>query len=148
MILLEFIIEQSSHLCTCPILPDPLSDTDIGNNIHWSVNQHRTKIKKGHLGLIWMSGVESGIYALTRIETDPLLLSEYPAEKKYWIGQSEKEEAIRVKMTILKRLINNPILRKTVLDIKELSNLSIIKQSQGTNFPVKNSEWRVISQFL
>ena len=95
-----------------------------------------------------MSGVESGIYALTRIETDPLLLSEYPAEKKYWIGQSEKEEAIRVKMTILKRLINNPILRKTVLDIKELSNLSIIKQSQGTNFPVKNSEWRVISQFL
>ena len=29
-----------------------LSDKEIGNRIHWLVNQHRKKIKKGHIGLI------------------------------------------------------------------------------------------------
>ena len=43
-----------------------LSDNDLGNSIHWLVNQHRNKIEKGHLGLILMSGPEAGIYALTK----------------------------------------------------------------------------------
>ena len=125
-----------------------LSDNDIGNNIHWLVNRHRKRIKKGNLGLIWMSGDEAGIYALTRIESNPSLMKEYLAEKKYWLESSEKEEAMRVEMTILKRLINNPILKKTILKTTGLDNLSILRQFQGTNFPVRNSEWRIISQLL
>lgn len=125
-----------------------LSDSDIGNNFHWGVNQHRKKIKKGHLGLIWLSGTEAGIYALTRIESNPELMGEFPAEEKYWLDSSEKEEAICVEMTILKRLINKPILKKTLLEINGLGNLSILRHFQGTNFPVRNSEWRIISQFL
>jgi hypothetical protein len=125
-----------------------LSDSEIGNNIHWLVNQHKSKISKGHLGLIWMSGGESGIYALTRIECNPELLSEYPPERKYWIDSSEKTEALRVKMTILRRFVNNPILKKTLLEVKGLDNLLIFRHFQGTNFPVRNREWRAISQFL
>jgi hypothetical protein len=60
----------------------------------------------------------------------------------------EKEESIAVEMTILKRLINKPILKKTLLEINGLGNLSILRRPQGTNFPVRNSEWRIISQFL
>ena len=125
-----------------------LSDNDIGNHIHWLVNQHRKKIKKGHFGVIWMSGAEAGIYALTRIESNPSLMSEFPAEKKYWLGSYEKEESIRVEMTILKRLINKPILKKELLKIPGLCTLSILKYFQGTNFPVRNSEWRIISQLI
>jgi len=58
-----------------------LSDNEIGNNIHWLVNQHRKKIKKGHLGLIWMSGSDAGIYAITRINNDPKMMTEYLPEK-------------------------------------------------------------------
>ncbi|TKJ38448.1 hypothetical protein CEE37_13095 [candidate division LCP-89 bacterium B3_LCP] len=125
-----------------------LSDAEIGNNIHWLVNQHRKKIKKGHIGLIWMSGADAGIYALTRIESDPSFKAEFPAEKKYWLGTSEKENEIRVEMTILRRLINKPVLKKTLKGMAELGSLSILRHFQGTNFPVKNSEWRTISQFL
>ncbi len=125
-----------------------LSDSDIGNNIHWLVNQHRKKIKKGHIGLIWMSGSEAGIYALTRIESDPSFKAEFPAEKKYWLGASERENEIRVEMTILRRLINNPVLKKTLVGIAGLGNLSILRHFQGTNFPIRNSEWKIISQFL
>lgn len=125
-----------------------LADSDIGNNIHWLVNQYRKRIKKGHLGLIWMSGSEAGIYAVTRIDSEPAFMKEYPEERKYWTDSIEKEVAIRVEMTIIKRLINKPILKRSLIDFKGLQNLSILRQFQGTNFPVKNNEWHIISKLL
>ncbi|MBL7995876.1 EVE domain-containing protein [bacterium] len=126
-----------------------LADNDIGNNIHWLVNQHKNKIKKGHIGLLWMSGPEAGIYAITRINNDPKLMTEYAPEKKYWIDSSkEHHEAMRVEMTIIKKLVNYPILKKKLVGIKDLENLSIFKQFQGTNFPVRNAEWHIISKYL
>ena len=123
-----------------------LSDKEIGNSIHWLVNQHKQKIKKGHIALIWMSGKEAGIYAIARIETNPRQLAESPAEKKYWTGNEERDVANRVRLTVIRRLINNPILKEKLLKIPELSQLSIFRQFQGTNFPVKESEWQIISQ--
>jgi len=125
-----------------------LSDRKIGNSIHWLVNQHKNKIKKGHIALIWMSGKESGIYAVARIETDPIMLSEYPEEKKYWLGNEVDKVSNRVKLTILKRLINSPLLKEKLLKIPELSSLSILRQFQGTNFPVTDKEWSIINQLL
>lgn len=125
-----------------------LSDNEIGNSIHWLVNQHKNKIKKGHIALLWMSGKESGIYAVARIETDPAMLSEYQEEKKYWLGSEGGEVANRVKLTILKRLINSPLLKELLVKIPELSNLSIFKQFRGTNFPVTDKEWNIINQLL
>jgi hypothetical protein len=123
-----------------------LSDKEIGNSIHWLVNQHKQKIKKGHIALIWMSGKEAGIYAIARIDSDPRLIPEFSAERKYWIGTNENEVANRVRLTIIRRLINNPILKEKLLKISGLSQLSILRQFQGTNFPVKDSEWQIISQ--
>ena len=123
-----------------------LSDKEIGNSIHWLVNQHKQKIKKGHIALIWMSGKEAGIYAIARIETNPRQLAESPAEKKYWTGNEERDVANRLRLTVIRRLINNPILKEKLLKIPELSQLSIFRQFQGTNFPVKESEWQIISQ--
>lgn len=125
-----------------------LYDEDIGNSIHWIVNQHRKEIRAGHLGLIWMSGSEAGIYALARIESDPAVMKEFPAERKYWTDSAEKEEAIGVQLTILKRFLNNPILKKALIATEGLNNLSILRQFQGTNFPVRNREWRIISQLF
>ena len=125
-----------------------LSDKEIGNRIHWLVNQHRRKIRKGHLGLIWMSGSEAGVYAVTRIESDPALMIEFEAERKYWVDSSENTEAIRVEMVVIKRMINKPLFKKNLKNINGLRDLSILRQYQGTNFPVKNSEWRIISELL
>jgi len=122
-----------------------LSDEKIGNSIHWLVNQHRKKIKKGHIGLIWMSGQDAGIYAITRINNDPKPMKENIPEKKYWINSSKEHDVtIRVEMSIIKKLINNPILKKNLIGINGIEKLSIMRQSQGTNFPVTNEEWRII----
>ena len=126
-----------------------LSDDEIGNSIHWLVNQHRKKIKKGHIGLIWMSGPDAGIYAITRINNDPKLMTENIPEKKYWINSSkEPDEAIRVEMSIIKKLINSPILKKNLTGVNGLEKLSILRQFQGTNFPVTNEEWKIISKLI
>jgi hypothetical protein len=125
-----------------------LDDGDIGNTIHWRVRHYRHRIHKGHLGLVWMSGKEAGIYAMSRIECEPHPLAETEAEKKYWLEDSENEIETRVRLSILKRLVNKPVLKSTLREFPELSRLSILTHSQGTNFPVRDSEWRIISQLI
>ena len=124
-----------------------LADEKIGNKIHWLVNQHKTKIKKGHYGVIWMSGKDAGIYAITSINTDPELMDEYNEEKKYWFGEQDPRGLrTRVEMTVLKKFINNPIFKRELSKIDGLKNLSILRQFQGTNFPVRKPEWELISK--
>jgi len=125
-----------------------LGDPEIGNQIHWLVNQNRNRIHKNHLALIWMSGKEAGIYAVARIECEPTLLREFDPEKKYWLGEYEKELEIRVRLIILNNLINKPIFKQELLKIPGLSYLSILRQFQGTNFPVRDAEWKIISKLM
>jgi len=125
-----------------------LADPEVGNGMHWLVNQHRGRIRKGHLGLIWMSGSGAGIYAVTRIESDPAEMQEFPAERKYWLSSSESVTATRVLMTVIRRLTNRPLLRADLIRAPGLQELSIFRQSQGSNFPVRDREWRVIAQFI
>ena len=126
-----------------------LSDKKIGNKCHWYVGQHKRRIKKGHLALIWMSGKESGIYAVTQILSDPALIDEYEEEKKYWLNTNkETSKLLRVRLSIIKRLINYPIFRYELKKIPGLSDLSILNYWQGTNFPVKSKEWEIIFKII
>lgn len=125
-----------------------LGDSEIGNTIHWFVNQNRKRIRKGHLALIWMSGKEAGIYALGRIETDPLIMDESKEEKKYWLNSEPLSNRLMVRITIIRRLINKPLLRIEIKEIPELSTLSILKQPTGTNFPINDKEWEIIASLI
>lgn len=124
-----------------------LSDEKIGDSIHWLVNQHKGEIRQGHIGLLWMSGKDSGIYAVTQITSDPQLMEEYPEERKYWLGDEKGAgKKLRVSMNVVKRLTNAPLFRKAIKEIKGLEGLSILKNPQGTNFPVRHEEWTIISE--
>lgn len=111
----------------------------------WMVNQHRDEIKQGDIALIWMSGKEAGIYAICEVISDPSFMIDPPEEEKYWTNDKDKEQSrLRVKIRIIKNLVNNPLLRAELKGIRELSNLSILRFSQGTNFPVTQDEWKII----
>jgi len=126
-----------------------LADDEIGNEIHWLVNQHKNEIKKGHLGIIWLSGKEAGIYVVTEILTDPQIMKEPDSEKKYWADSSDKDDnKLRVKMNIISNLLKNPISKETIKKTKGLENLSILRYYQGTNFPVELNEWTEISKLM
>ena len=126
-----------------------LSDERIGNEIHWLVNQHKTEISKGHIGLIWLSGRESGIYAVTEIISNPQLMKEPITEEKYWVDAVDKDsEKLRVKMRIIKNMVNNPVSRDTIKETTGLEMMSIFRYSQRTNFPVSTDEWNLLRQII
>ncbi len=126
-----------------------LADDEIGDSIHWLVNQHKTEICKGHIGMIWLSGKEAGIYAITEILTDPTLMLEPEPEKKYWTDVSDKVgEKTRVKMKIVKSLLHSPLTKETILKTPGLQGLSIFRQPQGTNFRVTAEEWNIIKTLI
>ena len=133
---------------------DKTSNYDIScekleNKIHWYVGQHKKRITKGHVALIWMSGKESGIYAVAQIMSDPIETEEDEAEKPYWLStEKDTTSTLRVKLKIVKTMINNPVFRHEVKAKESLKSLSILRFAQGTNFPVTDDEWAVISGLI
>lgn len=126
-----------------------LSDEEIGDEMHWLVNQHKKDIAKGDIAMIWLSGKEAGIYALAEIVTDPQLLEEPLAEKKYWTDSEDKEGSrLRVKMKILKNMLNRPLLKEQLRNTNGLQNLSILKLPRGTNFAVTPDEWQIMKNLI
>jgi len=126
-----------------------LADEEIGNIIHWEVNQHKNDIAAGHIAFIWLSGNEAGIYALAEIVTNPQLLEEPEAEKKYWTSSSDMGGSrLRVKMQIIKNMLNRPLTKEKIRNVNGLQNLSILKQPRGTNFRVTTDEWYIIKELI
>ena len=128
-----------------------LDDKEVIKEFCWRVKQYRDNIHNGQIGLIWLSGKEAGIYAITEIVSNPDYFEETDAEKKYWLldRTGEKGKLLRVKMKLIRNLTNNPILRETLKNRNELQNLSILKQAFGKNpFKVNIDEWELIKELI
>ncbi len=98
---------------------------------------------------MWLSGKEAGIYAITEIVTYPKMMAEPEPERKYWTDEIDKEgERLRVKMKILKNLLHAPLTKETIIKENGLSNMSIFRQPQGTNFRVTPEEWIKIKELI
>ncbi len=114
----------------------------------WQVNQHKDKIKKGDIALIWMSGKDAGIYAVSRVISDPEVRFGLPEEDKYCLDESLLSN-IKGNMVIIeinKNMSNAPLFRQEIKKIEGLRVLNILKQAQGTNFPVTQEEWAIIKE--
>lgn len=115
----------------------------------WQVNQHKKEIKKGDIALIWMSGRDAGVYAVAETVSEQSPRSDLPAEEKYWISETDKKQIKnRVDISIKINLVNMPILKNELKNIKELEGLSILNYFQGTNFPVSKAEWQIIRKII
>ena len=125
-----------------------LRDTKLDEK-YWLVNRYKKEIGKGDIALIWMSGKEAGIYAVSEITSDPLIIYANSADEKYWVNEEDKgKKQLRVKIKIKNKFLGNPIFRRDLKNIEGLKDLSILKFSQGTNFPVSNMEWRTIKGLM
>jgi len=123
-----------------------LSDPELDRQC-WQVNQHKHKIKKGNIALIWMSGREAGIYAVAEIVSDPLIMADFPAEEKYWVSEGDRgKKRLKVIISIRQNMVNTPVFRYELKSIEGLKNLSILRFYQGTNFAVSKDEWEIIKK--
>lgn len=114
----------------------------------WLVLQHRDEIEPGDRVYIWESGPEGGIVAIAEV-IDRATEREEGAESAPFIRDFEKLGGTqpRVRLRILEAL--DPVVKRADISSNpELANLSILRQSQGTNFPVTKREAEVIEDLL
>ncbi len=89
------------------------------------------------------------VVRLSGVCTDPQILEETEAEKKYWTDSADKVgERLRVKMRIVRNLLRSPLTKEIIKNTSELKELSILKQPQGTNFPITPEEWNKIKLLI
>ena len=111
----------------------------------WQVNQHKDAIRQGDVALIWMSGKEAGIYAVAEVTCDPEIRADIPAHEKYWVNERDRgARRLRAMLSLRRNLVNHPLRRYELKEIEKLKHLSILRQAQGTNFPVTSTEWELM----
>lgn len=110
-----------------------LKDDLIDN---WTVTTHKGKIKNGDKVIIWITGKNSGCYALAEVTHDPMVIEE---SKDDHLWNKKSKESLKAGIKITHNLIEKPILEKNLIDLKEFSNLKV--GNQGTNFTLKETEY-------
>ncbi len=141
----EQIISQSATSNTWmfqgnPSLFDLKSALSELDQLTWLVKQNKNQIHAGDRVFFWQSGNEAGILGTGIIISEPEIQLENPEERVFNLDQSKFEgEQIRVLIDI-EEVFTKPIFRKQLLAFPELNNLSILRNAQGTNFPVTTEE--------
>ncbi len=125
-----------------------IADKELTEDV-WEVSRYKDQIRVGHVCVIWMSGKESGIYAVGDVTSNPEFMVDSPQSTKYWVYDADKSQSrLRVKYKYRLKLVNNPIMRAELKSIPELQNMEIFRQPQGTNFRVTSEEWEIIFDLL
>lgn len=122
---------------------DALKDNLLSS---WMVNQYKNEIKSGDKIILWVSGIDAGIYALATVMSDVAAFAETNEEAKYYIDDTKSEERDRVKLRIDYNLAEKPLTKSVVLNTDGLTDL---KQGiQGTNFPATQDQYEKIVELI
>ncbi len=116
-------------------------ETAIKENIleTWTVSAHKDKIKSGDKVILWITGRNSGCYALAEVTSEPQII-EHSKDSHLWKTQDKNPLKARIKIT--HNLIDNPITSEEVRRNKDLADLKV--GNQGTNFSATKKEYNQI----
>ena len=110
---------------------------------NWTVTAHKDKIKSGDKAIIWITGKESGCYALAEVTHEPKII-EKSLDDKFWKVKDKNELKAGIKIT--HNLISKPITNKQIENIKDLSKLKV--GNQGTNFQATEKEYDILIKMV
>lgn len=148
----ESVFKRSSNVWIFQADPkrfDILNALEELNEDVWGVKRFKYEIKAGDIGIVWMSGKDAGIYAVSEIVSNHDFLTEAKEVAKFWRSHTDKDQIrLCVRLEYKVKLQNNPIFREELKSIPELKNMSILKQARGTNFRVTENEWRAVSVLI
>ncbi len=105
----------------------------------WTVSAHKDKIKVGDKVILWITGDQSGCYALAEVTSEPHQKTTSP-DDHLWKG--EDKSSLKADILITHNLVEKPILIEEIAGIEELSNLKV--GNQGTNFSATEEEFQAI----
>jgi 5-methylcytosine-specific restriction protein B len=119
-------------------LAGALEKSSPGDTHWWNASQHRALMQAGDVVLLWASGKRAGVYAVVELVAPPVEQTRdsgsndtlQPYELASW----------RVDYRYL-AIFSSPIPRADLLARKSLSELSILRSPQGTNFAIGAALW-------
>jgi len=117
----------------------------------WLTSRHVSDIREGDKVVIWASGEKAGVYAIGEIVKNPRKSPLAPEQEKYWANKEDVckfQEKYSVIIKYLKVIIDRPLLEDECSKDPILSDMPVLKQPQGTNFPLTKEQWNRILELL
>lgn len=105
----------------------------------WTVTAHKDKIKPGDKVILWITGDQSGCYALADIISEPHPKTS-ASDDHLWREKDMSEFKAGIRIT--HNLSKQPILKEDINGVKELADLKV--GHQGTNFSATSEEFHTI----
>ncbi|MGW3397352.1 EVE domain-containing protein [Streptomyces hydrogenans] len=119
------------------------------DRMQFLTNRYMDRIHIGDIVLLWMLGNHAGIYAQARVVEGVADRKSDGDDAEFWADPSNGAATKpRVVLAIEKRFLGNPLLKTTIAARKGLANLMILRQPNGTNFPVDTDAWELLRRLL
>jgi hypothetical protein len=114
----------------------------------WLVATHKDRIAPGDEVFIWKSGTDGGILAEATVLATPAMMEESEESMRFVID-SEKFNGPQLRVPLrIDQALARPLSRSVLKEDPRLEDLSILKFSQGTNFPVTEEQAMVIHELM
>ena len=108
----------------------------------WTVSAHKDKIKKGDKVIFWITGKQSGCYALGEVLNTPYIQKE--KNQDYW--KQADSSSYKVGVRLSHNLIRDPILKEFIFAQHKLKSLNA--GLQGTNFTATKEQYDTIKSMI
>jgi len=119
------------------------------DQMQFLTNRYKDRIQVGDIVLLWMSGNHAGIYAQARVVEGVAERKSDGDDAVFWADPSSGAMTKpRVVLAIEKRFLGNPLLKSTIAATEGLGNLMILRQPNGTNFPVDADAWELLRPLM
>lgn len=119
------------------------------DRIQFLTNRYKDRIQVGDIVLLWISGKYAGIYAQARVVEGVADRNSDGDDAAFWVDPSGGTTIRpRVVLAIEKRFLGNPLLKTTIAATQGLGSLMILRQPNGTNFPVDDDAWELLQSLL
>ena len=116
------------------------------DRMQFLTNRYKNRIKVDDIVLLWMSGNHAGIYAQARVVEG---VAERKDDASFWVDPNAASAVQpRVVLSIERRFLANPVLKGTIAATEGLDKLLILRQPNGTNYPVQSDEWERLRHLL
>ena len=119
------------------------------DRMQFLTNRYKNRIKVGDIVLLWMSGNHAGIYAQARVVRGVAERKDDGDDASFWADPNAASTVKpRVVLSIEQRFLASPVLKGTIAATEGLDKLLILRQPNGTNYPVKSDEWERLRHLL
>lgn len=119
------------------------------DHMQFLVNRYKNRIQVGDTVLLWSAGKYAGVYAQARVVEAVTDREPDDGDLAFWADlRSGGVSKPRVVLEIEKRFLGNPLLKTTIAATEGLEKLLILRQPNGTNFPVDPDAWELLHPLL